>query len=158
MVMHARSEHIVRLVAFALIAWGLWVVLQEYRRILLALRFGILSPNNHFWAHVLYLTYTAILPIAAIISGYGLFQFRRWGRLSSLIISSLLLVSNLYGALWFVVISYQLQNNSPTPIPAGSAVHYVDFSMWPTWITGLGSGLITYMLLRASVKTICSRY
>lgn len=153
--MHEKSKRIVRFVAFALIMWGLWVVLNEYRRILLALRFGILSPGNYFWGHLLYLTYTAILPIAGIISGYGLFQFRRWGRLSALTISSLLLVSNLYGAVWFVVMRYRWRNASPPLIPDGS--YYIDVSMWPTWITGLGSGLLTYILLQASVKTICSR-
>jgi len=139
--MHKKSRHIVRFVALVLTVWGFWTLIHAYRGIWLALRYGILSGTNldHLWFHLLYLTYTAILPVAAFVAAYGLCQFKRWGRISALIVSSLVLVSNLYGAVEFAVVIYQLQMAPPQPIPEGAVL--IHRSMWPTWITALGSGL-----------------
>jgi hypothetical protein len=155
--MHAKYRCLVRFVALVLIVWGLWALFRGYRGLWLSLRYGIFSGINldQFWFHVLYLTLNGLIPVAAFISAYGLFRFMRWGLLSALAISSLNLVLCLYSSVQFVVMAYQWRSASPPPIPEGS--YYIDVSMWPTWITGLGSGLLTFILLRGSVKTICSR-
>ena len=155
--MHMTSRHLVRFTALVLVGWGLWTLMRGYRGTWLALRYGILSGNNldHVWVHVLYVTYGAILPLAAFVSAYGLFQFMRRGRMLALVISLLLLISNLYGAVEFVLILQQLQKAPPQPIPESAIL--IHQSMWPTWITGLASGLVVLILLGDSVKRLCAR-
>jgi hypothetical protein len=131
--------------------------MRGYRGTWFALRYGILSGNNldHLWVNVLYVIYGGILPLVAFISAYGLVQFMKWGRISALIVSLVLLISNLYGAVEFVFILRQLQKAPPEPIPEGAVLIYR--SMWPTWIIGLASGLVVLILLQDSVKQLCTR-
>lgn len=81
LVMRQKSEHVVRIVPFVLTAWA-WTVVRGYRGIWLSLQ-CLITCSNVDLAYISFVifnfTWFGILPAAAFVSAYGLFQLRLWG-------------------------------------------------------------------------------
>ena len=148
-----KSKIVVRIIAFLLIVWGLWISIYGVHGIWLSYQCLFTCSNvdsSYIWFVIFNFTYFAVLPIFAFASAYGLFKFRRWGRISALTICSLLFIAEFYGAVRFAVMTYQFQNSPPPPVPEGAVL--IDVSMWSAYITGLVSGILVLLLLQDFVK------
>lgn len=147
-------ELTVRGVAAVLILWGLYKIIGDSRYIWVSLRYGLFSSDTDmklFWLLVLFLVFSAVIPLVAIIAAWGLFEFQRWGHRLALSVCTLMFVVTSVGGITFLVRSYNAIDVPVPVIPEGSVGVYM--SMWPTYITAFVSGLLILLLSWRPIRT-----
>jgi hypothetical protein len=151
--MRDKSQIVVRIIAFLLIVWGLWISVYGVHGIWLSLQCLFTCSNvdlSYVWFVIFNFAYSVVLSIIALTSACGLIKFRSWARVSALTICSVVLLSGLYSAVRFAVDTYQYQGVPPRPVPEGAVL--IDVSMWPAYVTGLVSGISVLLLVQDFVK------
>ncbi len=146
-----RNEYILWAIALVLILWGVYKFVSQARGTWLTLRYGLSDPN-FLWFNMLHLLFFVMIPLIAIISGWGLLKLRPWAHLSALSISVLMFILTFFETIYFLVQSYYARKVPVPEIPEGTIVGYV--SMWPTFITVIVSGVLILVLRRRPIRTL----
>ena len=89
--------------------------------------------------------------ILKLVSAYGLFRIRLWGRIVAIVVLSFDFLVRLAGAIntW----TYNIRHPELPPIPENTTLVEV-ISMWPSYIIGIISLLSVIILLSRPVKEI----
>src|SRR6201988_3339550 len=105
-----KGDHVVRVIAVVLSAYGLWMVLAGFHGIWLSLGCLVTGSNvdlDYIWFVILTFAWSGILPVAGFVAAYGLFRQRQWGRKLALALCSILFLLELYGTVKLLVLSSQ---------------------------------------------------
>ena len=146
-----RNEYIVWAVALVLILWGVYKFVSQARGTWLTLQAWLSDPKL-LWFGMLVLLLSVVIPLIAIISGWGLLKLRPWAHLSALSISVLMFTITFFNTIYFLVQSYYARNVLVPKIPEGAIVTHV--SMWPMYITVIVSGVFILVLRWKPIRTL----
>ena len=146
---------IIKLLGVLFVATGLLQLISKAKGILWSL-FDLFHPNHfvkiedYILLGPISLFFLVVLPVAALISGYGMLKIRRWGWLLAIISCLITFIMNFYGAVNFILANYKVQNPPMPKFPEGA--HIVVVSMWPTYIYAGVSAVLILLLTRNSVR------
>lgn len=146
---------LIKILGSLLIFFGLFKLIYGINGVWWPIRV-LLTPSTYNTLSELFffggttLLLSLILPILALVSGFGLIKVKKWGWIWSIIVSLIIFVINFSGTINFAVASYLLRD-VPFPEISEDAV-VASVSMWPTYIYALISILFVLILTRESVK------
>jgi hypothetical protein len=149
------SETIVRGSAFILIAWGLYAILSHAQDIRTAVQYGLFASKldpKYVALLVMVALFSVVIPLIAIVSGWGLFKFHSWARLLALSLSIVSFIFTMGKSLEFALRRFYYWNVTAAGIPEGSVIVY--FNLWPTYVTVLVSGVLILILRWEPVKKL----
>jgi hypothetical protein len=109
-----------------------------------------MTIQDYFVVAHLSLLLRLVLPVAILISGYGLLEIRRWGWSLAIINCVVTFIRNFLGILYVAVVSFKLRNQPMPTFPEGGHIFVV--SMWPNYIYILASALLMFLLTRKSLR------
>ena len=99
-------------------------------------------------AHVLIFDLILFLKL---ISAYGIFKIRSWGRMIALPVLAADILFRLYGMI--NIYTYHLRHPEPSPIPMGQYVKIIPVNLTPSYIISFISLISIIILMNKSIKT-----
>ncbi len=91
-----------------------------------------------------------LLPLATLISGYGLFRIKKWGWILAMISCGTTFILSCIGTISFAIVSNKYRTIPMPNIPVD--MHVETFSIWPTYIKVVISALFMFTLKRPSLR------